>query len=266
MRCQRGSPWDKGLCPRCPGREHYPVRQQAADLICCGAHPGQEGNTTGSWIVNLPGQLWWSKHSPVNGDPNTSKRTGLGSCPVVSDVPAVFQSPPWPPSWRNEHTHSCFLQLRVPTLTKIFATLFLVIKMRLLFGWRSAVQLLTRAPQELLAGQHGQPVVWECFLKVVVVLIICASAYFGSLFLFSFFLMSLKVSSATVFSSVNKPGARLGAVPVYTAREPGIYSFIFSFIFPPSCFFFLKIFLYFKQLHKIAEKTKCNVVSLWHII
>lgn len=232
-------------------------------LLRCSPRPGGEHH----WerIVNLPGQLWWSKHSPVNRDPNTSKRTGPGSCPVVSDVPAVFQSPPWPPSWRNEHTHSCFLQLRVPTLTKIFATLFLVIKMRLLFGWRSAVQLVTRAPQEPLAGQHGQPVVWECFLKVVV-LIICALAYFGSLFLFSFFLMSLKVSSATVFSSVNKPGARLGAVPVYTTREPGIYSFIFSFIFPPSCFFFLKIFLYFKQLYKIAEKTKCNVVSLWHII
>lgn len=162
-RCQKD---DKGLCPTCSAKEHCGVR------LAVGEHCGMLTQTRGK--ASQRAELLTSQSNSSAQDTHLGMRTlicqtgqayirALGGCLVVSDVPAGFQSPPWPCLLRHEHAHNCSSQLQVPTHTKTFPTLCLVFKMRLFFSWVTATQLVTRAPQGTLAGQRGQPMVWDLF-------------------------------------------------------------------------------------------------------
>jgi len=92
--CQKGDPWDKGLCRRHPVKEYCGVRQQAMpDLVCCSVLTQASGRTSPSWVVNLPEQLWCSGHLPGNGDPNISETTGLNQ--NTGKLPGSLASPYW---------------------------------------------------------------------------------------------------------------------------------------------------------------------------
>lgn len=84
--CWHGGQWDaKRVIPRTsvsatdtqPGSTVGWGCRQCLTWSAAGCSPRLGGNITGSWVGNLPGQLWWSGHSPGNGNTNISERTAL---------------------------------------------------------------------------------------------------------------------------------------------------------------------------------------------
>lgn len=147
----------QGSLPQTPIQEQCPQ-----NLVCCREH------IAGTRVIKPPEQPRCSGRSPGTGDPNISARTGVNQS--IGKLPGGLGCSCWlsEPSltafaggW--VHTQPLLAAAGAHTPTKTFATLCLVFKMGLSVSWRTAIQLVTRAPQGTLAGQLGQPVVWDLF-------------------------------------------------------------------------------------------------------